>query len=351
MTRVAVVGQVVVDQIVRGTRSLSSDPWAFDDTSIGGKAFNIAAAAARFGADVELVTAVGNDSEGRRALEEIEKLGIGFSYVRYSGARSGRVVGTPVQRTFPVTAAEEDDIKTPRVRLTEGRYGEREVQLLQDPGMGDFYRAAVMAIDPKAFDVIIFTLEFEDSVLRELGNVMQRTPLHKRRLPLIVANPAPSRLTPAVVQVLNMAHALTPNRFEAATLVGKELDHDPSADTAERLTQIYGKCEWAAVTYGAQGWAWASRERGASSGTDGLPSLGVRDKIGASDVYTAVVALMKCNGASIEAATLAAGVAARIAVARAGGASRFPALKEIERDLGSLPHPSAGSAVAGLQAG
>ncbi|MDP9404789.1 MAG: PfkB family carbohydrate kinase [Actinomycetota bacterium] len=147
----------MVDQIVRGTESLSSDPRVFHDTSIGGKAFNIAAAAARFGAEVELITAVGNDAEATRALEKIRDLGIGSSYVRHCGARGGRVVGTPIQWTFPVTEAEGSDIKTPRVRLTEGRYGEREVQLVQDAGISDYYRAAIAAIEPKEFDVIIFT--------------------------------------------------------------------------------------------------------------------------------------------------------------------------------------------------
>ncbi len=160
-------------------------------------------------------------------------------------------------------------------------------------------------------------------MLHELGNVIQRRMSRRqRRLPVIVANPAPRRLTGAVVQVLNLAHVLTPNRYEAATLISGEPDHVPTAVTAERLTNTYGNCEWAAVTYGAQGWSWASRGRSATSGTDSLPSMGVRDKIGASDVFTAVVALFRCSGASIDAATLTAGVAARIAVARVGGAFR-----------------------------
>lgn len=72
------VGELVWDLLPKGLR-------------LGGAPFNTVAHLARFGCSTEYVTAVGRDELGRRALEEIRRIGVGSSLVQISDRPTGVV--------------------------------------------------------------------------------------------------------------------------------------------------------------------------------------------------------------------------------------------------------------------
>lgn len=356
MTRVAVIGQVVVDEVFLGVEGdLDASASHPSSVRVGGKAFNIAAAASRLGADVELVTAIGNDSPGREALRKIKRLGIGHTFlVHCSLGWSGPPIPTPRLAKGRIgrrgrkgstenEGSENGGTRTPRVRLTEGRYREREVVLDQDESIQECYRTACNGFAAEAFDLIIFTLEFDDQVLADLDAILARTGA------LIAANPAPRRgraLPKSLVALLRRAQILTPNRYEADYLLSPDADHVDATGVAKAVGEKFG-CDWSVVTMSGEGWAWweSDTER---SGAARLASLGLADKVGASDVFTATLSLFRVWGAGITEACMAAGAAARLAVARTGGAERFPTVSELAHDLKRLGSPDADSALESM---
>lgn len=77
-SRVTGIGELVWDLLPTGPR-------------LGGAPFNTIAHLARFGWAVEYVTAVGQDDLGRRALEEIRRIGVSASLVQFSDRPTGVV--------------------------------------------------------------------------------------------------------------------------------------------------------------------------------------------------------------------------------------------------------------------
>src|SRR5919206_4928019 len=93
--RIVVVGSVNVALVVRLPRLPRPGETVSDGTftvSAGGKGGNQAVAAARLGADVVLVAALGDDDHGRAAREDLEREGVGTSLVATARAPTGVAV-------------------------------------------------------------------------------------------------------------------------------------------------------------------------------------------------------------------------------------------------------------------
>jgi sugar/nucleoside kinase (ribokinase family) len=238
------------------------------------------------------------------------------------------------------------------VKLTEGRYGERQVSLQIDPRIHKCYEAALRSASRASVDLAYFTLELPLPLMRELGETLRK--LERGKGCLIVANPAPrpegQRMIVPPVEVLRLADILTPNRFEAAFLAEEPQPETPSSDLARRLNEIFGVDE-SYITFGADGWTWACAGTPPEQGAHALERAAVVDKVGASDVFTAVVGVARRAGASPRAASLAAGAAARLAVSRSGGAEAFPTRDELLSELKDLSaeEPDAVEAIARLK--
>ena len=319
----------MIDKIFKGQDSpdVLRRPKNSAQRQLGGKAFNIAVAAAKLGCDVHLVSAIGGDDDGVFAREAICELGVNDKFVvTCSWAR------TPVP--------------TPRALLTEGRFGERQVEVEQDHRIEHCYEAACDNFRPDAVQphVIIFTLEFPDQVLKHVASAIRRC--KRMGKPLVVGNPSPRRTempSPSVGELLRLTDGLTPNRYEAEYLIGGQ-DRVPklSTTTPRRVTEIY-RAKWCVTTYGVDGWSWCDTE--SKTGWGKVASTRVHDKVGASDVFTAMLSLMRLWGAPVETASFAAGVAARIAVGRRGGAERFPTIDDVLSELKSTGTKMANSAI------
>lgn len=316
MLHAGVIGQVVVDKVVRDVRYRPGTTAQDSTVRIGGKGFNLAVALARLGCDVEVVSAVGADDDGDAALSTLRDEGVGVRYLRRCALERGT------------------NIPTPRLMLTEGRYGERVVDLELDKRIYRCYEAALSGAADEAFDVLFFTLELPDDLLPVASETVRD--IAGRNRCLIVGNPAPRPEHVGVerFELLRSADILTPNRFEAAALTRATDGTELTTATAHRVNQIFGSRE-TYVTLGAAGWVWAIDTPQASDGSGCLPPGNVIDKVGASDVFTAVLGCARFFGIPPEPASFVAGLAAKFAVERTGGAEAFPTRTELAEAIRS----------------
>lgn len=233
----------------------------------GGKGANQALAAARLGATVHLVAAVGPD--GEEALALLRREGVELTRVREVDATTG------------LALIEVD---------TAG-----ETTIVVVPGAN-----AALAVTPEdvaGADAVLTVLEVPDDAVRAAA---------EHATGLFVLNAAPAR--PVSPDVLARADLVVVNRAEHAAI--------PGLDAARAV----------AVTRGAEGGAAARRPRG---GPRRSPPVTAVDGTGAGDAFVAAVVVGLLDGVA-DAELLARGCAAgALAATRPGAQPSLPTTAEI----------------------
>src|SRR6478672_4346236 len=215
--RVLVVGSVNVDLVVTARALPKAGETVAGGTFArhgGGKGANQAVAAARLGAAVTLVAAVGDDDFGTAAVAELAAEGIDVTHV-------ARLAGVPTG----VAAIVVDKAGENQVAVASGANAALD---------GARVTAALEALAPAAGDVLLLGLEVSDAVVTAA--------LAARGGATVVLNPAPALALGDVRGAL-----LTPNAGEAAALAGID---DP-LDAARALHARTGAP--VLVTVGARG--------------------------------------------------------------------------------------------------
>jgi ribokinase len=264
----------------------------------GGKGANQAVAAARAGASVAMVGAVGTDEFGARLIEELAGEGVGVAGVaRLEGAATG------------VAAIVVD--------------AEGENQIAVASGANHMLRAsdverAFREIDLTQARCALLSLELEDEV------VAQGAELAAARGMTVVVNPAPARPLPP--ELLALGPILTPNEREAAELTGRD---DPAA-AATALVESGAAV--AVVTAGAKGVFVASKTL---TGHVAAPTVPVRDTTGAGDTFSGVLATGLARGWELDRAARWATAAAALSVTKSGARAGMPRASEIESVAGA----------------
>ncbi|MFC0115690.1 ribokinase [Kibdelosporangium aridum] len=255
------------------------------DTSVlpGGKGANTAVAAAKLGAKVALLGAVGRDGYGELLLESLSSAGVDTSLVR----RSDRPTG--VAYIFVTPDGENSILVSPGANsaLTE-----------QDVELAD---ARVLVA---SLEVPLATVEHAVAVAVERGirPVVNISPMAQLSAETLAA------LDPVVV-----------NEHEAAQLMGDEGDLRGLLDLGPRS---------AVVTLGARGALVIEAD-----GTQqvGSPKVDAVDTTGAGDAFTGALAAELARGKDlVTAAQLAVKVAA-ISVTRKGAQPSYPTADEVGR--------------------
>jgi ribokinase len=261
----------------------------------GGKGANQAVAAARLGARVTFVGAVGDDEHGRRAREELDAEGIDTTLLSTLEGPTGVAM-------ILVDAAGEN-----LIAVATG------VNAKVDRG---FVRHAFLEHQP-AHAVVLTSLEVP------LEAVTTAARLAAERGWAFVLDPAPARPLPA--SLLAACDVVTPNETEVTQLGGAE-------------AMLAGGAGAVVVTRGAAG---------ADLYRPGMPPVHqpafpvqVVDTTGAGDAFSGALTWALASGWPIERAVEVATAAGALATRRAGAREGMPAHQEIDvllRSAGRSP--------------
>ena len=316
--RVLVVGSVNVDLVVQAERLPAPGETVSGGTFSrfhGGKGGNQAVAAARLGAPVMLVAALGDDAFGGEA----------------SAALAHEGIGTDVLVTLEAVA-------TGVALILVDAEGENQIAVA--PGANAaltpaHVTAALTRLDPRAGDVVMVTHEIPTDAAREALR------LGRAGGARTVLNPAPADGLDR--STLSLADVLTPNRGELARLAAEDgrrsgrppmtsvdavrAAHDLLAPTSEGP----GTAHAILVSLGAGGAVLVTRD-GAELDLEAQRVRAV-DATGAGDTLNGALAAGLANGLDLETAARRAIVAASLSVTKAGAREGMPTLAELEAAL------------------
>lgn len=294
----AVVGAVNVDMVV-ATETLPGPGETVVGPGVeqygGGKGANAAVAAARVGATVRFVGAVGADDLGRGALAELEADGVRVDDVEVvEGATTGTaliVVDAHGENQIAVGAGANGRVDPERVRASLRAAEDVGVVLVSTEIPEDAVAAAVEAA-------------------RELG------------VPCVL-DPAP--VVPVVADLLGHGPVLTPNAGELSALArAAGLPAGSVEDEARALRERTGAA--VVVTLGGDGVLVVDTD------PQRLPAVPatVRDTTGAGDTFTGVLAARLATGDDLVAAVAEANRAAALSVAAVGARAGMPTAAELD---------------------
>ena len=224
---------------------------------VGGVARNIAENLARLEVRTVLLTAVGDDVNGRQVLRKCRDNGIRIRHVRIvEGARTGLYMALLKPDGEMLVAVADFEIM---------RYVDRDYLLSHERLFAD---AAMIVIDATLTDEALATV-FE---LAARYNVR------------VAADPTTPTLATRLCPYLNRLYLTTPNAAETTALCGLEdpaHDRDTAIDAARHLVSIGATI--AVVTLGEQGIAYAD---GSGGGFIRAVRAQIVDSTGAGDAFT-----------------------------------------------------------------
>lgn len=256
----------------------------------GGKGANQAVAAARLGADVTMIAAVGNDSFGKTLVEHLTNEGINTENII--------------------------KVKDTSTGIASIIVSEADNSIIVVPGANNHVTPEVIEKHENKIinsDIILLQLEIP------VESVIKAVELAKKHGVRTILNPAPIQKLPK--ELLEMVDYLTPNEHEQALLF------DSIGGTEEELAKYKEKC---IVTKGSKGvMIYKNGEK------IEIPSFQVEvvDTTGAGDSFNGALAVALCDGLEIEEACRFANVVGAISVTKLGAQTGMPTKKEIEEFL------------------
>lgn len=262
----------------------------------GGKGANQAVAAARLGADVAMVGAVGRDDAGSLLLASL----------RADGVDAGAVAHLSHTATGAALIAVD---------------GGGENQIVVAAGANSHVdEAAVSSSEATIAAAVVVVLQLEIPLDGVAAAVAAATGI-------VVLTPAPARPLPA--ELLARIDVLVPNRGELAALTGRHVDDHEAAIAAARALRGDASHPGPAavvVTLGADG-ALVVDEHGA----DHVPARQVEvvDTTAAGDAFSGALADGLARGLDLRVAVRRSVVAASLAVGRSGAQPSLPTADEL----------------------
>ena len=290
MARVVVVGSINMDLVTLAPRFAGPGETLLGErflTIPGGKGANQAVAAARLGAEVSLIGALGDDAFGQQLYDGLAREGIALDHVhRIDDCGSGTA-------SITVAGGENEIIVVPaaNARVT--------------PAHVEAASAAIARADAVLVQMEI-PLESVEATLR----------LGQRLGVPVILNPAPAQRLPT--EWLQLARYVTPNQHELAILLGA----DPQQDFRALMRQAPSPV---VLTRGGEG-AWY-REDGEPVHQSGF-AVEVVDTTGAGDTFNGALAVFLHEG--LPQAVRKACAAAALSVTRLGAQGGMPTLAELD---------------------
>ncbi|MER6071160.1 ribokinase [Streptomyces sp. NPDC001817] len=255
----------------------------------GGKGSNQAIAAARAGATVSMIGAVGNDAFGLRLRDTLEHSGVDTDFLRTVEGPSG---------TAHIVV---DDEGANSIVVIPGANGTVDHLSPGDEGL------------IASADTLLLQLEIP------LRAVVLGAAAARRHGVRTVLTPSPAQPLPP--ELLAATDLLVPNEYEAVTLTGRTDPREAAAALLELVPQVV-------VTLGATGSLYLAR------GTDPLvipaPTVTAVDSTGAGDTFVGALAVALAAEKPVREALSWAAAAAALSVQRAGASASMPYRPEID---------------------
>ncbi len=263
----------------------------------GGKGFNQGVAAHRSGADVTMVTKVGNDTFGKVALDEM----------KIQGMNSDRVFISEDTETGAALIMVDENISQNEIVVVLGACGtisDEEVDSL-DSLLDDA-------------DILLLQLETNTSSIERIIDIA-----HKKGL-YIILNTAPVQSISD--EIYSKVNAITPNEVEAEILSGIKIDGLDSANRAYEFFRGKGVKDLI-ITLGDRGVYIGSGENRKI-----IPAYNVDaiDTTGAGDAFNGGFVSSLSMGASFEEAVHFANALAALSVQKLGTTKSMPTKEEID---------------------
>ncbi|WP_406009526.1 ribokinase [Streptomyces sp. NBC_00637] len=260
----------------------------------GGKGANQAVAAARAGATVSMIGAVGNDAFGTRLRSTLEHSGVNTDHLRTVEGPSG---------TAHIVV---DDEGGNAIVVVPGANGTVDHLV---PGDEVLVSSA---------DALLLQLEVP------LAAVVAGARAARAHGVRTVLTPAPAQPLPP--ELLTVTDLLVPNEHEAATLTGR-------TDPREAATALLDSVPEVVITLGASGSLYATR--GAQPVTVPAPRVTAVDSTGAGDTFVGALAVALGEGRPVREALAWASAAAALSVQRPGASASMPYRSEIDAQYAS----------------
>ncbi len=294
MTRIVVVGSINMDLVTLASRFAGAGETLLGErflTLPGGKGANQAVAAARLGAEVALVGALGCDAFGQQLRQGLLAEGIDLSHtLQLDDCASGTA-------SITVAGGENQIVVVP---AANARVSAAQVERAH-------------ALIARA-DAVLVQLEIPLPAVEATLRLGQRLGVP------VILNPAPAQPLPAAW--LKLARCVTPNQHELALLLGADVTGLTAAEDFRALMQR-APCP-VVLTCGAEG-AWY-REQGVPVHQPGFRVEAI-DSTGAGDTFSAALAVFLAQGLPL--AVRQACAAAALSVGRLGAQAGMPRQAEV----------------------
>lgn len=290
--KLAVVGSINVDMTVTAERiPLKGETLRGGSISYipGGKGANQAVAMAKLGAEVEMFGCVGDDDNGQKMLNNLNRVGVKTEHVKV-------VKGVPTGIAM-ITVGDNDNT------------------IVVVPG-------ANAEVDKKYVDEVKEALETYDMVV--LQHEIPLDTVHYvvefcagKNIP-VVLNPAPAASVP--MDIIEKVTYVTPNEHEAVLIFGDKLS------TEELLRQYPEKL---IITQGSRGVS-ACLKSGKVLTVPARPAK-VADTTGAGDTLNGAFSVRIAEGDDLENALIYANTAASLSTEKFGAQSGMPTAEEVAK--------------------
>jgi ribokinase len=292
---ILVIGSINIDLVGTGARlpgpGETLNGTAFSKT-FGGKGANQAAAAAKAGADVQLLGAVGDDDFGRSALEAQRSYGVNTDRCKTTAGTSTGVA----------------------LIMIGGQEAENSILIV--PGAnGEISPADLNGIDWPAYDAVMLQLEIPFQTVE--AAIRAASPHTK-----IILTPAPAVALSG--DLLRKVDVLIPNEHEICIAAGTT-DVDSAVKHVSGLVR-----EGVALTLGAKGVRWVSRTEDFT--LPAFPGEPV-DTVGAGDCFSGYFAAACAAGQPIRDCLTFATAAAALKIQRRGAQTGIPDRSEVDAVL------------------
>jgi len=297
---VYVIGSTNTDMVIKskslpkpGETVIGGDFFIFQ----GGKGANQAVAAAKLGGDVFFISKVGDDSFGKKSIEEFKKHQINTKYIKEAqGIHTGValiMVDEKGENSIAVASGANADLKKEDVTFLKKQLKKEDIVLIQ----------------------LEIPLEVVNYIIELCHKVNSR----------VVLNPAPFQKMND--EFLNLVDTITPNMIETHSLTGVEVtDIDSARKAAQRLLEKGIKN--VLITMGAQGVFYMSKN---AEGHVAAKKVEVADSTAAGDTFNGAFATGLSHGMDVITCIEFANAAAAISVTRMGAQDSVPSINELDK--------------------